>query len=729
MTNLNHGLFRQFISTLSNTAGSFVKAFDSNNDQIVVKGEFQAKMWANQSDYVNNWDGNANNTTEYRDLINEFWNSFDDIYKKGNIKDTNIEHAFAIDKTEQNDVQREMDVYFNIASIMQFSALKQYTHTYNFISNKIAEVILADESGNTTVTEDDFKKLLADILTNQSPDFKKAILNDALEMVVSSTRYTTTNGYNPLKDSELISRVEDKIETLTFKEGKDPVQAVVDYFNETQGENFADMRATTNEYLGDTTLADPKNNYQIARLTNTYISELDTYINKNIGTNPNVTGDLLEKAQTKGLEAIELAVNILLEVNNDKIGIDQLYNTINNIETTDPGKDYKNYLYSLSLGDVNKGDEFYNEFLENLKEKYPVGNEAEQIANALVEMDLNYPEYQFLIEEIANTVSDFNDGKVYTENDIRKILLDKLLNGNIEDVDGVECDPWIDELIEEAGIDPTRVEFLTGEILIRPNGKKTIDIANVYVGGKDTSSKDVEFDAQLVNPPNGASVSMTSDGRITINAPANECDLTVTVKAKYQGIELGTQTYTIKVTNDIESNSFISEEHLPSPLHSDSAFGVGPENWGFSDDLGAAKTAVKTAVNKYIDTLVTSLKKYEDYDPAKIDDAAQRTKDYFKNLINALEKVGSRNTDGDPEVAVFEDPTSGHDTQITYVRFRRDSKKKLWNDNACPTMNGSKYDVVVLADSNGRSKDCKIAIRKSFIRQKFIEIFASLSQS
>lgn len=633
MTNLNHGLFRQFISTLSNAAGGFINAFDSNNDKIVVKAEFQAKMWANQSDYVNNWDGNANNTTEYRDLINEFWNSFDDIYKKGNINNTNIEHAYALDSTEIKDIQREMDLYFQITQIEHFSELKQYAHTYNFITQKIADTIKADKSGNTTITDNDFKNLLADILTEQSPEFKEAILKDALEMVVSKTNYTHTDGYNPLNDSELISRVASKIATLTFKNGENPVQAVVDYFNETQGENFKDMRIITSEYLGDTTKADPQNNYQIARLTNAYLAELNDYIKQHTESEIPEDSELFAKAQEKGKETIDLAVNALLSQNKDSVGIDNLYNTINNIENTEPGKIYKNYLYTLSLADFNKTDDkdYYEKLVTDLSsEEGFLKEDAEIMIDYLANNDTTNSEYQALVELVANVV--YSTG-ITSQEEIWKLISEAITNGgfSIDDPNSI-----LDYIKKQVGFVEKTISWLSDKIWLAPNSNKRVDVVDFYIDGNN--STDVDYNIIRSSTDTNYSVSIDKNGIIDIKSNSSEGNFNLEVEVIYNGISIGTKTIQIQISKekpdwctDLDFTDWALRTKRTS------AQDYTDNNYSDQDDV---KKTLKNNVNTTISNLYSFLNaraKDEGYNSEALNKAQVLTNEFFDKLIDNLQ--------------------------------------------------------------------------------------------
>ena len=186
MSNLN-GLFRQFVSTIANSAGGFVNAFDDSKDGIVLKAEFQANMAQNKADWVNNWNGEAG---KYNDLIDSFWNSFDNIYKKGEIYDTNIQNAYALDRTESGKIQKQMDVFFKVNQLFdealkgKLTFLSKYPEISNYIKGEVANNIIdnnIDDAENLNLN--DLLNRINNVINSNADSIKNILLQEMLTII------------------------------------------------------------------------------------------------------------------------------------------------------------------------------------------------------------------------------------------------------------------------------------------------------------------------------------------------------------------------------------------------------------------------------------------------------------------------------------------------------------------------------------------------------------------
>ena len=352
MSNLN-GLFRQFVSTIANSAGGFVNAFDDSKDGIVLKAEFQANMAQNKADWVNNWNGEAG---KYNDLIDSFWNSFDNIYKKGEIYDTNIQNAYALDRTESGKVQKQMDVFFKVNQLFdealkgKLAFLSKYPEISNYIKGEVANNIIdnnIDDAENLNLN--DLLNRINNVINSNADSIKNILLQDLLKNGSLNFNYTAVDGYNPLNDANLMTRINSSI--TGFSGG---IEGLKEYLNSGLNNEIEKISEIANAYLSDDAKLDPNNNYQIARLAAIYRKQAMEMIDSR-----NLTDEHKKLAMEKMDEIIYDAVKEVLSNEGNKNNSIEFVcksaeSTIDAIITDIPSADSENALTSPS---INLGSE------------------------------------------------------------------------------------------------------------------------------------------------------------------------------------------------------------------------------------------------------------------------------------------------------------------------------------------------------------------------------------
>ncbi len=453
MSNLN-GLFRQFVSTIANSAGGFVNAFDDSKDGIVLKAEFQANMAQNKADWVNNWNGEAG---KYNDLVDSFWNSFDNIYKKGEIYDTNIQNAYALDRTESGKVQKQMDVFFKVNQLFdealkgKLTFLSKYPEISNYIKGEVANNIIdnnIDDAENLNLN--DLLNRINNVINSNADSIKNILLQDLLKNGSLNFNYTAVDGYNPLNDANLMTRINSSI--TGFSGG---IEGLKEYLNSGLNNEIENISEIANAYLSDDAKLDVDNNYQIARLAAIYFEQAKNLIPSDLD------GRLKEKALAKARETANEAAKEILSNNSnanltlgnacEKTGKEQNLSKAPkpgefDLTKTITGVAFYTYVKTLSLSDFNEKDDkaFFDGLVEALIGKGYTADDAKDIAQYLADHDKNIAEFQALIEFVAEK---FNCGDI-DKDEINKTIIDAIVNGNM----GTSTTSWLSWLADIAGV-------------------------------------------------------------------------------------------------------------------------------------------------------------------------------------------------------------------------------------------------------------------------------------
>ena len=445
MSNLN-GLFRQFVSTIANSAGGFVNAFDDSKDGIVLKAEFQANMSQNKADWVNNWNGE---TANYNDLIDSFWSSFDNIYKKGEIYDTNIQNAYALDRTESGKVQKQMDVFFKVNQLFdealkgKLTFLSKYPEISNYIKGEVANNIIdnnIDDAENLNLN--DLLNRINNVINSNADSIKNILLQDLLKNGSLNFNYTAVDGYNPLNDANLMTRINSSI--TGFSGG---IEGLKEYLNSGLNNEIEKISEIANAYLSDDAKLDVDNNYQIARLAAIYLKTAESMI----------PADLDEQQREKALaRAKESAMNgakeLLGKQGYEDYTIAGACSNATSFHTglysckflaTSAFSKFKDYISALSLSVTVDGGLYYT-LIEALKENDYSEAEAQAIVQCLVDNGKDIPEYVALVESIAEQVYTSTEQPV----DYYALITDAIVNGNM----GTSTTSWLSWLEKEAGI-------------------------------------------------------------------------------------------------------------------------------------------------------------------------------------------------------------------------------------------------------------------------------------
>lgn len=411
-------LFKTFVANLC--GGNFVATFDKKRiDGVVTKDEFQAIMNLDETmkDFADfsGWDGNANNTTGYRDLINSFWNSFDVNQDNGKIKGTNAFNLNALDQTEIAKLEVELNNDKIIIDLL--APIKQYNNTYIYLFNQIKAEI--SNSNIETFTATEANEILNQILANNNEQVKNILLKDVSNISLKNyTSYNIAGFYNVEEDPVLAN-----ILASSINQPGDiaSLEDITNYFNQSNNP------AMINEYFNSTTY-NSDNNYQKALMQKNIYDKVYNYINtslpslKNSGFNYDGT---VKDEIKKFVNAYLATVNSEEEVN-----LEELTKEIENkFFATDgngnsKGQALYDYLYTLSLYDINQEDYTANNNVTDAEGKKAIDFTSSLYKN--LQNYGNFPEADIIkiIDWLAS-----NDTNIQAYKEIINTIATEILNG------------------------------------------------------------------------------------------------------------------------------------------------------------------------------------------------------------------------------------------------------------------------------------------------------------
>ena len=440
-------LFKTFVANLC--GGNFVSTFDKQKiDGIVTKSEFQEIMYLDETkkNFANfaGWNGEENNTTGYRDLVNSFWNSFDINQEDGKIKGTGLFNLNGLDNTESTDLQTDLNIHKRIAD--QLVTIQKYPNTYNYLLNQLVK-----ELGNSELESlpEKINETLNQVIKNNSSAIKNILLKDVSNISLKDyVNYNIPGFYDVENDQTLTELLANSVSQPGDIASLDDI---TEFFNESTNPT------KINEYFNNTTY-DKNNYYQKALMQKNIYDEVYNYINNSL---PSLKNSKMNYDKTIK-EEIENYINSYKAENG--VNLDDLIAEIKTkfFATDEDGnsKGYAlyDYLYTLSLCDLkeennvqdkikdaegNETSTFESHLYNLIGGKDGFGSDATKIIEWLANNDIGNPDYQKLIQEIAEEI--LKNGKNLTASEIHILIYNKL---GVKSTDGILSQEQIDEILK-----------------------------------------------------------------------------------------------------------------------------------------------------------------------------------------------------------------------------------------------------------------------------------------
>lgn len=440
-------IFKTFVNNLCN--GDFIATFDKQRkDGVVTKAEFQEIMFLketqNEFTTFSGWNGNSNNTTGYRDLVNTFWNSFDINQESGKIKGTGLYNLNGINEAEVNAIQNNLNNHTLITKCLD--PIKNYANTYNYILNQLLKEFQNTNMGTLTVEK--IEAAIKQIIVDNSVPLKHTMLSDITRKSLDNYMKYNIEGFYDIEQDPIIAN-------LLTKSLKEPIniaslEDIVKYF-----ENSNDLSEIDN-YFNSKTYS-TGNIYQKALMQKDIYDVIYEYINKSLPTLQNS-----KFAYDKTIK--EEILNYINKYSaNDGVDLETLIDEIKNkFFATDENGNSKgqalyDYLYTLSLYDLkeenivqdkikdaegNETSTFEYHLYNLIGGKDGFGSDATKIIEWLANNDTNNPAYQNLIQEIAKDI--LKKGKNLTANEIHTLIYNEL---GVKSTDGILSQEQINKIL------------------------------------------------------------------------------------------------------------------------------------------------------------------------------------------------------------------------------------------------------------------------------------------
>lgn len=455
-------LFKSFVANLCN--GNFVGTFDKQKiDGIVTKEEFQAIMFLDQNkkDFASyaGWNGNANNTSGYRDLVDSFWNSFDINNGDGKIKGTGIFNLNALDKTESTKANTDLKIHKMLTDALK--SIKKYINTYNFLSNRLLNVSNNDltQAGITNslekLTNDDINILINSIININNNGVTDAMKKDIVGVNANIFAQYNIPGFYDVNNDEVLARLIE--ESINEPTNITDLNSIIEFFA-----NDGFNTETIEKYfeINNDTKYDENNNYQKAKIYENLYEELLDEIDKLYPELKKSNFDYENTIREKIINFVEeyLSSSTTIKPTN--------FMELKNYRMEEEffvGKDCAaqvlyDYLYTLTLYDIekkdyskepqitdaegNKASSFEQYLYKNISEVAGLGADASKIVDWLAENDVNNQKYQNVIQKIAQQI--LNNGKNLTIEEIHKLIYDAL---GVKSTDGILSQAVIDSIL------------------------------------------------------------------------------------------------------------------------------------------------------------------------------------------------------------------------------------------------------------------------------------------
>ncbi len=536
-------LFKTFVANLC--GGNFVSTFDKQRiDGVVTKAEFQEIMYLdeNKTKFADlaGWNGEENNTTGYRDLVNSFWNSFDINQEDGKIKGTGLFNLNGLDNTESTDLQKDLNIHKRIAD--QLVTIQKYPNTYNYLLNQLVK-----ELGNSeleSLTPEKINEALNQVITNNSSAIKNILLKDVSNISLKDyANYNIPDFYYVENDPTLKNLLTNSVSQPGDIASLDDI---TNYFNNSTNTKEINEYFNSKAYGSD-------NNYQKALMQKNIYDEVYNYIKNSL---PSLKNSKINYDKTIK-EEIENYINSYKAENG--VNLDDLIAEIKNkFFATDEdgnseGQALYDYLYTLSLCDLkeennvpdkikdaegNETSTFERHLYNLIGGKDGFGSDATKIIEWLANNDMSNTAYQNLIQEIAEEI--LKNGKNLTASEIHTLIYEKL---RVKSDDGILSQEQINKILGSKIEEPDPKPEVTLNSII--NTPENI-VANGYIGSNpDPLGMGVAFNSLNITLATMVDSASNDFDKVKLENAANKIRYLFNAAKQLLEAEVANNSYTI----------------------------------------------------------------------------------------------------------------------------------------------------------------------------------------
>lgn len=444
-------LFKTFVANLCN--GNFVGTFDKQKiDGIVTKAEFQEVMFldTNIKDFAEEagWDGNSNNTSGYRDLVDSFWNSFDINNGDGKIKGSSQYNLNALDKTESTEANTDLKIHKILSDALD--SIKQYINVYNYLLNKL---VSSNDKSLEELQKTDVTSLVNEIITQNTSAVALAMKNDVMENILKAYQGRNIKGFYDINnDNTLKNRINSvELAEITNFDSLDTITTWIE-------DSKIRITVTTDNYFNKnmTSSLDKENEWQYATLQKTLYDTVYATIEEEFPELKNSNFNFDNKIKS----VIKQYIDEILANYETTLFIDAKNNLAISFKNSTEGNKLIDYLYTLSLYDVEEinglqvlekpfidsSENFEENLYAYLTDKGYSDKDARLILKHLADNDIANAQYQNLVQATAQEV--YNDPTDLDKKTINELLIEKL---GIDSANGILSQTVIDSILNPTG--------------------------------------------------------------------------------------------------------------------------------------------------------------------------------------------------------------------------------------------------------------------------------------
>lgn len=451
-------LFKTFVANLCN--GNFVGTFDKQKiDGIVTKAEFQEVMFldTNIKDFAEEagWDGNSNNTSGYRDLVDSFWNSFDINNGDGKIKGSSQYNLNALDKTESTEANTDLKIHKILSDALD--SIKQYTNVYNYLLNKL---VSSNDKSLEELQKTDVTSLVNEIIVQNTSAVALAMKNDVMENILKAYQGRNIKGFYDINNDNTLKNRINSVELAEIT-NFDSLDTITTWIEDSKSR----ITVTTDNYFNKnmTSSLDKENEWQYATLQKTLYDTVYATIEEEFPELKNSNFNFDDKIKS----VIKQYIDDILANYETTLFINAKNNFAISFKNSTEGNKLIDYLYTLSLYDVEEinglqiltkpfidsSENFEENLYAYLTDSGYSDKDARLILKYLADNDIANAQYQNLVQATAQEV--YNDPTDLDKKTINELLIEKL---GIGSANGILSQTVIDSILN-----PTGSSSVTGE--------------------------------------------------------------------------------------------------------------------------------------------------------------------------------------------------------------------------------------------------------------------------
>lgn len=643
----------QFLSDYNTGSKNWKEDADLNKDDVVVQSEFRTFM-------LKNFDWNGEENKKINDIITNFWNSIN-VNKSGSVNAKGVKNAVALDQKELENISRNIEITKAIEVLLSrvdgYKCPELLNDKQRWMTSMQASVaqIMASYTGSVESQEAIIKYMTEE----KSGAIKQAITKtnaDCIKDQLMETEFVQiTSTYPDYKymDDKTLKRIIDKyIGSLkgdeTFQDIMDSIKCLMnDYFSESgvPEQNGGSVGSSTAfdivEYDANGQPAKNDDGTPKVSKPGSQTTSADR-LNKFGGADNNGKLNDLQKAVIKSImqPAIENALS-----NDSKYKTDY---TENPSEFKDIIDNYINQKVSNALV-----SEF--ESLKSFDGKTFITEKASELDTVKANISTLKENRGTLIGKVQ---SEFNKTDEYSSE--RRAAIVKVFGAGANSASGIateinklsqselkakedEFDAEIEKINKK--LPSTFLSKLPSTMTSVVGGSSTeIQLDNYYLPTYNTGD--------LVFKATGWGLSVSQDGKVTVSSNTKGAGTATVEVYDKQGNLLASKQVSVKVADKLNmaASSATFNGKKISELFSGAKDAVqlsGFKTWA------DAKRIAKNSVERYINTIASTVKGMPDVDSARVDLAATRTKLYYTALIDQIDDRISSSDTKDNESLTF----------------------------------------------------------------------------